>query len=793
MAYNIGVNVVEVDGRATPTIAAAPTGIAGFLVASQRGVPNIPTQVTGMSDFTNNFGGYSTTAFGAHALRGFFDNGGSVAQVVRVAGNATTPGVAAAVRLVDLNATNTLSVQAGNHGRTDPGLWGNALAVTIARHARATSLIPAQVIGSSAEPFALTDGSNLTITVNGGTTPVTIAIRAADYANIGAASASEVVASINRQSSVVKAAATSGHIILSSSIPGTASRLSIAGTAANALGFTGATANTDGALPANATVASVQSVGGLLAGSAVRFDVRGHTIAPNAMAATLPANSGINVTPDGGSAVTVSFRASDFAGGLPAITPGEVVAAINRQAVGFTAGLTYDAKLVLYSDSWGAGSTIAVAAPPGGMNDATANLGLTANVPVAGLSNNQALTAVDEQSRLATWAGAQPAVPANETRLQSVEFDLVVQRSGSELERFEALSMQSSLAYYAPAIVNSPDTGSRFIVLTSLASGSPPGQNIPASGTFNLGTTTSGDDGGTPGDADWIGDPAQRTGLHAFDVVSIQLLACPETTSPAVVEAALGYCGQRGDCMFVGACPMGLDLDGLKTYASPFRMQKAYGAMYGPNIQIVNPVDTTGNHPTLWIPPTGHILGMYVRIAGARGVWKAPAGDDAGLVNALAVEFDMTDTEHTDLVKNGGVNGVRAIAGSGIVVDSSRTLSTSPLWWFIATRLLFNFIKSSLRDGLTWVSQEPHTDELRRAVKFNVVTPFLLGLWSQGAFGSGTPDQVFTVKCDADNNPPAQVVLGMFKLEVYFYPVKPAETIVIVVGQQASGASAQES
>jgi phage tail sheath protein FI len=73
-----------------------------------------------------------------------------------------------------------------------------------------------------------------------------------------------------------------------------------------------------------------------------------------------------------------------------------------------------------------------------------------------------------------------------------------------------------------------------------------------------------------------------------------------------------------------------------------------------------------------------------------------------------------------------------------------------------------------------------------------VIRPFLLGLWRQGAFGSDPPDQVFTIKCDAENNPASEVNLGNFRVEVFFYPVKPAETIVIVVGQQESGAAAAE-
>jgi len=90
------------------------------------------------------------------------------------------------------------------------------------------------------------------------------------------------------------------------------------------------------------------------------------------------------------------------------------------------------------------------------------------------------------------------------------------------------------------------------------------------------------------------------------------------------------------------------------------------------------------------------------------------------------------------------------------------------------------------------VRQEPNRDSLWSAVKIGTVSPFLLGLWRQGAFGAGKPEQVFTVICDASNNPPDQVEQGIFKLEVYFFPSRPAETIVIIVGQQPSGASAAE-
>lgn len=793
MAFNLGVNVVEVDGRAAPTIVAAPISVAGFLVRSQRGVPDLPAPIRGFSDFVTNFGSYTTNAFGAHAVRGFFDNGGTEAYVVRIVGSGSG---AASVTLNDRVGVATLVLAAGRRGREDPGTWGNDLSVTIADHPRGTSAIPAQIVGATSEPFALTDGDTLVVTVNGGATPVTVTFNTADFANISSASAAEVAAAIKRQTTAFRAGVTPGQeIVLASATPGSASRLEVTGTAASTLGFTGTTADSDDGLAAGTTLAVLQSTGGLVAGSAVQLETRGHVIAPNAMAASITGGSGagIQVTPDGGTAVTVTFTDGDFVNGISAITPGEVVAAINRQAQGFTAALTYDGRLVLMSNTYGPSSSIAVAAAA---IDATAALGLTGNAPVAGIREYRELNRVSETYKFVTWTGGLPVggLPANVARVRSVEFDLIVSRNSTELERFESLSMQDTLDYYVEAVVKDQDSGSRYVTVADQNSGSGVGQDAPAEGTFALGATpaTAGSDGGTPSDTDYIGDPAQRTGLYAFDTVGIQLLACPETTSPGVVAACLSYCEARGDAMFVGTAPQGYDLEGIKTYASAFRGRKIYGALYAPWIQIVNPLDTNGNNPRLWIPPVGHALGAYARIAEARGVWKAPAGDEARLRNALGVEFDMTDTDHTDLVKDGGVNGIRAIPGSGIIVDASRTLSTDTRWLFVNVRRLFNFVKVSLREGLRWVAQEPHDEELRRKVKFNVITPFLLGLWRQGAFGSDPPEQVFTVKCDAENNPPAEVKLGNFKVEIYFYPVKPAETIIIIVGQQESGATASE-
>src|SRR4029079_13731020 len=84
MSFNVGINVVEVDGRAAPSIQAAPTSQTGFVIRSDRGLHTAVRRVTSFKQFTQQFGGYRADAIGAYALRGFFDNGGTVAYVTRV-------------------------------------------------------------------------------------------------------------------------------------------------------------------------------------------------------------------------------------------------------------------------------------------------------------------------------------------------------------------------------------------------------------------------------------------------------------------------------------------------------------------------------------------------------------------------------------------------------------------------------------------------------------------------------------------------------------------------------------
>jgi phage tail sheath protein FI len=366
-------------------------------------------------------------------------------------------------------------------------------------------------------------------------------------------------------------------------------------------------------------------------------------------------------------------------------------------------------------------------------------------------------------------------------------FDLFVRFDGKDVEAWERLTnvaAPATPARNAVATVNDGLTGSKYIRLATTSATNPDSTDT---GTPVVATFVALEDGEDDG-LDAAGLEAAITDEWSrFDAYDVQLLACPEVNTRTVVDDALTYCAIRGDCVYLGFTSQDDDLEAAITYGQQFRANKVYGAIYFPWIQVAK--ETGGQ---IWVPPVGHVMGVYARTESERGIWKAPAGVQALVRGALDARQRIGDLDHTDLVKNGSVNAIRFVPGAGFIVDSSRTPSVNPLWYYVNVRLLFNYVKSSLRRSLRWVVQEPNNEELWQKVAINSVRPFLMGLWRKGAFGPGKADDVFTIKCDAENNPPENIQQGIFTLEVYFYPSRPAETVVIIVGQQEGKSSASE-
>jgi len=359
--------------------------------------------------------------------------------------------------------------------------------------------------------------------------------------------------------------------------------------------------------------------------------------------------------------------------------------------------------------------------------------------------------------------------------VKTIEFDIEVYYKGELKEKWEKLSMEDDVDNYVESVINNEYTGSKYIVVIDLDSASGIGKDIPEEvEKVNL---TGGLDGSLPGVQDFINN------LSGFDTVEIEMLGNSETSDIEYAKAAEAYCANRGDCMFIAYPPFGYDKESAKIYGKKLRKDKSYGSGYWGWYETDDPIGL-GDNPKIWIPPVGGIMGIWVRIAKERGIYKAPAGNQAVLVDAFRVETDITDAEHTDLVENGSINGIREIPDVGIVLDASRTFSTNPVWWYINKRRFINFIKRSLKKSLTWVKQEPNNTKLARNVKYNAILPFLEKFYPEAYRTEDSKgniygfDKVVQVEYSIEEQ-------GRLIFIITIDAADPAEKIIIKVGQHS--------
>lgn len=116
-------------------VKAISTSACGMIGVAERGPINTPTLVTSWEQFLRKFGGYITSGYLAYAARGFFDNGGSVLWVNRIAhytditDKSTLTAVKATYTIKDraTPSVNTLQVDALTEGK-----WGEGMSIVIA-------------------------------------------------------------------------------------------------------------------------------------------------------------------------------------------------------------------------------------------------------------------------------------------------------------------------------------------------------------------------------------------------------------------------------------------------------------------------------------------------------------------------------------------------------------------------------------------------------------------------------------------------------------------------------------
>nr|WP_239578329.1 phage tail sheath C-terminal domain-containing protein [Archangium primigenium] len=266
----------------------------------------------------------------------------------------------------------------------------------------------------------------------------------------------------------------------------------------------------------------------------------------------------------------------------------------------------------------------------------------------------------------------------------------------------------------------------------------------------------------------------------------LAIVVSPGNTDRNQVDKLVKHCENLGDRFAVLDGPEEGDNSAAPTFdGDSMPTSSHFGAMYHPWLQVFDPELKQGEGKEMktgaprFVPPSGHVAGIYARVDATRGVHKAPANEI--VYGALGLRWRV-NTETQGVLNEKGINCIRDMNGD-IRVWGARTFDpNSTEFRYINVRRLFSYLNDSLRVGLQWTVFEPNNADLWARITRNV-TSFLTTVWASGALFGSSPEEAFYVKCDAETNPPDQRDLGRVVTEIGVAIVRPAEFVIIRLGQ----------
>jgi hypothetical protein len=212
----------------------------------------------------------------------------------------------------------------------------------------------------------------------------------------------------------------------------------------------------------------------------------------------------------------------------------------------------------------------------------------------------------------------------------------------------------------------------------------------------------------------------------------------------------------------------------------------SFGAMYHPWLVVRATAGVAGL--TTWrIPPDGAACGVLAGRTLAGGAWLSPGNQLLREVVALEPTLEEASLRGLYDVQ---INPIEQ-RPTGFLTRAADTLSpVSELRAINVRRLLILLRRLALREGMRFVF-EANNDRFRRLVQREFEE--LLGrLYARGAFTGASRAEAFRVITDDSVNPPENVDLGRFIVELRVAPSLPMTFLTVRLVQTGSGLLAAE-
>jgi phage tail sheath protein FI len=753
--------------------------LPAFLGGASKGPVGVPIKVTNVADLTAAFGNplpgdvADRTDYGLHAAVQYLQQGGNMLYC-RVAHSALSanyaiPGNVGGTRAVAALGTIQF-VGAVNPADGD----------TITLHgSRATADLAADVLGTAANQVITKTGANITVVgMSGGRAAGTLS-----PSDLGAYASGTVV--------LAGQPASGNSIVLNDGVnPATTFEFAtVAGVDTGTLKYV--VIGVDVYATLTALVAKINGVTTTLTTTAsdsvptITFEFDSdNNYTPTNIPVAISAISAINTMANLVSAI------GTYGAGLCNVSVVNTTVAVPQCTLtSTTPGLVGNATILVDQ----AGSVLGITGMASGADEVLGPVATVMTVEAASpgtWGNGTVVQVVKPTSDL----GATTLDPINDPLAE--RFDLYVYQpvdDGSSvtlIERFSDLSLYpSSARYVATAIANGirGEFGpSSTISVTVVATSS-----SIAAGNYTLGTGagvvgTNGISGLTY--SDYVGSIVGQTatGLQALrnpERVEFNLLAIPGIHDVRVINAAISIANKRGDFLYVIDAPFGLTVqqvidwhNGNSTIVpnSPTGpINSNYCALYWPWVKTDDPY----NDQSIWLPPSGFVLGAMAYTDQTVGPWWTVAGPVRGLLaSGSQIEYSA-DQDDRDLLigidTSNQVNPIIDRADTGLTIWGNRTLQRKRTALnSIHVRRMLIYAEKVCATAVATLVFNPNDSQTWREFTDKVNTQL-------SAIQAARGIAQFKVICDATTNPPQQIQNKTMRGKILIQPVEAAEIILM--------------
>jgi hypothetical protein len=182
-----------------------------------------------------------------------------------------------------------------------------------------------------------------------------------------------------------------------------------------------------------------------------------------------------------------------------------------------------------------------------------------------------------------------------------------------------------------------------------------------------------------------------------------------------------------------------------------------------------------------FVPPSSFVAGIACSRFVNEGFQQPPAGSRYPLRGVVGLKFNIT-AQQQEVTYALGLNPIRSLPNRGIVVWGSRTLSSSPLFRFVNTRVILNVLIDVMNrsfDDILFESIDSGNTIFSR-VK-SIATQVLNQFYRQGALFGNRPEQAYLVVCGAANNSSVLLEQGTVRMDAYVATSPTLERLAITI------------